>query len=264
MILVKKDQLNQITALFEGIEDSMVKACLQGYLGNAYVKSLDKPKAALIVSGEYSFFGGEPSSDEAEYLVQNLFAVNPSESTVGIFSESKPDWEKLLLSIPRNSPVAVSRFGIVQMDYAFDETVLEGYISAVPKEFELSQFNEDIYCQAMREDWSKEFCEIFSSSEDYLTRGIGFAALNNGKLVSGASSQTVYDGGIEIQIATDKNYTGRGLATACAAALIKECSKRKIRPCWDAANLTSKKIALKLGYEYKGEYMTIHMKPPCY
>lgn len=260
MILVKKDQLSQVASLFSGIEDSMVKACLQGHLGNAYVKSLNEPKAALIVSGEYSFFGGDPNLGEAEYLAQNLFTVNLSESTVGIFPESNPGWEKLLLSISKNSPVAVPRFGIVQKDYDFDKTVIEGYISAVPKEFELSLFNEDIYHQAMKEDWSKEFCEIFSSAEDYLTRGIGVAALKNGKLVSGASSQTVYDGGIEIQMATDNNYTGLGLATACAASLIKECSKRKIRPCWDAANLASKKIALKLGYEYKGEYTTIHMK----
>ena len=71
---------------------------------------------------------------------------------------------------------------------------------------------------------------------------------------------TVYDGGIEIQVATDEKYRRHGLALSCAAALIQECTIRKIRPCWDAANLISKKMALRLGYEYKGEYPTIHMK----
>jgi hypothetical protein len=42
--------------------------------------------------------------------------------------------------------------------------------------------------------------------------------------------------------------------------LIQECKRREIRPCWDAANLTSKNIALKLGYEYRGDYVTIHMR----
>lgn len=260
MILIEKEKLSQVASLFDGIEDSMVKACLQGYLGNAYVEKLDNPRAGLIVSGEYSFFGGDPNTNEADYLIRNLFTVNKSESTVGIFSETKPDWEKKLLSITQNNPTVLKRFGIVQRDYDFDDSILQGYIDSLEKGLILTKFNEDIYNQAMKEDWSKEFCEIFPSAQDYLARGIGFAVLDNGKLVSGASSQTVYDGGIEIQVATDENYKKRGLALVCSAALIQECVKRKIRPCWDAANLISKKMALKLGYEYKGEYITIHME----
>jgi len=46
---------------------------------------------------------------------------------------------------------------------------------------------------------------------------------------------------------------------SCAAAFLLTCQHRGIRGCWDAANRTSRKMALKLGYEYKGEYTTIHM-----
>lgn len=70
---------------------------------------------------------------------------------------------------------------------------------------------------------------------------------------------TVYHGGIEIQVATRESYGGKGLAMACSAALIRECVRRGIRLCWDAANLTSKHMALNLGYEYRGEYLTIQM-----
>jgi hypothetical protein len=49
--------------------------------------------------------------------------------------------------------------------------------------------------------------------------------------------------------------TGVGLAQS-----ILECMRRNIRPCWDAANLASKTLALKLGYEYSGEYLTIQMQ----
>lgn len=261
MIEVGKEQMDRIAPLFEGIEDSMVKACLQGYMGNAYVDTLNAPDAALIVSGEYSFFGGNANSKEAENLVRNLFSVNKSSSTVGIFAEDKPDWENRLLAVPENNPVIVPRFGIVQKDYEFDHNVLQSFADNLPECFVLAQFDEGIYHQAMKEDWSREFCETFSSAEDFLSRGFGFAALENGKLVAGASTMTVYDGGIEIQVATDINYRKRGLAMPCAAALLQECMKRKLRPCWDAANLISKKMALKLGYEYKGEYTTIHMKP---
>ena len=55
MIQLNKSQINLAAQLFEGFEDSMVISCLQGYMGSAYVETLNNPSAALIVSGEYSF-----------------------------------------------------------------------------------------------------------------------------------------------------------------------------------------------------------------
>jgi GNAT superfamily N-acetyltransferase len=164
------------------------------------------------------------------------------------------------MSCSRNNPEVVPRYGIVQKDYDFDLNKLQAFIDAIPDGFTLVPFDEAIYHQAMSERWSMEFCETFASAEDYLKRGFGYAVLHNGKLVSGASTMTVYDGGTEIQVATHDAYQRKGLAMPCSAALIKECTRRNIRPCWDAATLISKKMALKLGYEYKGEYTTIHMK----
>jgi GNAT superfamily N-acetyltransferase len=260
MIEVNKKQMGRIAPLFEGIEDSMVKACLQGYMGNAYVRTLDSPKAALIVSGEYSFFGGDPHTQDAAYLTDRFFDVCPSEASVGIFADNRPEWGSVLMSCAKNHPAELPRFGIAQKDYDFDKKLLQGFADSLPKGFELAAFDEAIYAQAMAADWSREFCETFASAEDYLRRGFGLAALADGELVSGASTMTVYDGGCELQVATHEKYRQRGLAMACSAAMILECVRRGIRPCWDAANLASKKMALKLGYEYRGEYLTIQMR----
>lgn len=222
---VEIEKRNTIAPLFEGIQDSMVIACLQGIMGEAYVARKTEPKAAMIVSGEYSFFGGDPTSPDARELVQNLFRVNESDRTVVIFNDQ----------------------------------LLQRYMDAIPEGYQLAPFDEDLYHQAMAEDWSREFCEVFPSAEEYLNKGFGFGILKEGRLVSGASTMTVYHGGIEIQVATRESYGGKGLAMACSAALIRECVRRGIRPCWDAANLTSKHMALNLGYEYRGEYLTIQM-----
>lgn len=56
MVKVEKNRLGEIEDLFKGIQDSMVIACIQGYMGDAYVDKLPKPTVGLIVSGEYSFF----------------------------------------------------------------------------------------------------------------------------------------------------------------------------------------------------------------
>ena len=259
MIRIEKGNISVVAPLFEGLDDSMVTACLQGYMGDAYVRAADRPDAALIVSGEYSFFGGDPGSGDAKYLVAHLFDVVEGDGTIAIFADAEPGWERALISCRKNNPKAVPRYGILNKDYEFDLEKLQAFIDGLPEGFTLAAFDEAIYWQALAEDWSKEFCKTFASAGDYLERGFGYAALYCGKLVSGASTMTVYDGGAETQVATREDFRRKGLAMPCAAAFIKECARRKIRPCWDAANLVSKNMALKLGYEYKGEYTTIHM-----
>ncbi len=248
-----------IADLFEGIEDSMVIAYLQGYMGEAYVDKYPDPTIGIIISGEYTFFGGDPNDKRAGELVKAVFDFNPSHETVAIFSDDRPEWEKTILSIPENHPVSTPRFGIAQKDYEFDKERLRSFIDDLPSGYIIKPFDTDLYDQAMSEDWSKEFCETFDSAEAYLSKGFGYAAAHNGKLVSATSTMTVYDGGTEIQIATHPEYRKKGLALPTAGAFILECMDRGIRPCWDAANEASLHMALKLGYEYKGEYITVQM-----
>ncbi len=260
MIKVQKESLNELKRLFEGIQDSMVIACIQGYMGTAYVDKLPNPSVGLIISGEYSFFAGDTQAECAVQLVETLFELNESHETICIFPDDEPEWEDTLMKIKRNNPTAVSRYGIVQKDYNFDETLLKSYINKLPKGYILVMFDEELYNQALAEDWAREFCETFESAKDYLNRGFGYAILYHKKLVAGTSTMTVYDGGAEVQVATHPDFRNKGLGMICAAAFILECQRKGIRACWDAANLISKKMALNLGYEYKGEYTTIHME----
>lgn len=73
-------------------------------------------------------------------------------------------------------------------------------------------------------------------------------ALHGGKIVSGASSYTVYPGGIEIEVDTRPDYRRRGLARACAARLILDCLNRSLYPSWDAHSQASLALAQQLGY----------------
>lgn len=259
MVKVEKENRGQIAELFKGIQDSMVIACIQGYMGEAYVDKLPDPETGLIISGEYSFFAGDAQSQQAAWFARNLFQLYDGDTTVCIFPDDEPQWEQVLLGAAENHPKPVERYGIVQKDYVFDEALLAGYIEKLPPGYELKMFDKDLYEQAMEEEWSREFCETFASAEDFLSRGFGYAAVQEGKLAAGTSTMTVYDGGTEIQVATHPQHRRKGLAMVCAAAFVLECQKRGIRGCWDAANEISKKMALALGYEYKGVYMTVHM-----
>jgi len=262
MIHVQKEDRKAMAPLFVGLEDSMVIAYLQGFMGDGYVDQMPDPRVGLIVSAEYCFFGGDTNLKEARELAEHLFETTPLDQMIAIYPDQQTGWLDLLMGIEQFRPASLPRFGIVQRDYEFNLEKLEAIAANVPADMKLVRFNEELYRQAMSEHWSMAFCEAFASAEDYLTHGFGFGITDQGRLVAGASTMTVYDGGTETQVATRTGYEGRGLALACAAAFIMECERRGMRPCWDAANEASLHMAQKLGYEYRGLYMTVELNRP--
>lgn len=262
MIHVIKEDRKAMANLFDGLEDSMVIAYLHGFMGDGYVDRMPNPRAGLIVSAEYCFFGGDSSLPEAKELAEQLFDVTPLDQMIAIYVEKQSGWFDLLMSLDRFRPVSLPRFGIVQRDYEFNMEKLKAIADNIPEGMALVRFDEELYRQAMSEHWSMAFCEAFASPEEYLTQGFGYGITEQGRLVAGASTMTVYDGGTETQVATRAGYEGRGLGMACSAAFIMECDRRGMRPCWDAANEASLHMAQKLGYEYRGLYMTVELNRP--
>ena len=258
MICADNTDRSKLAFLFDGIQDSMVIAYLQGYNGTCYVDQLPNPTYGIIVSGEYSFYGGDAKA--ARPLLEKLSDYITGSASTAIYADHA--WCDELLKYPQNNPAEVQRHGIVQKDYKFDTEMLSGFASNIPDGYEIVLFNEELYNQSLEEEWSAEFVEGFKSAEDFLTNGFGAAAIekSTGKLIAGAATQTVYDGGGETQLATHPDYRGQGLAIAVASAFLLEGQKRGLRICWDAANLTSKHIALKFGYEDAGVYSTVHLK----
>ena len=256
---VKIDDRRKMEHLFKGIWDSMVISYMQGYQGEGFVNDISNPEYGVIVSGEYTFLGGNPGAAGAREMIENISDYNEGSETTFIYSPENLGWRDLILECHPYRTEEVLRYWIVQRDYDFDEELLAKFINALDR-YEITPFDMEIYEQAMAEEWSREFCETFEDGVDYLSRGFGFGIMDNGKLISGISTMTVYDGGTEIQIATHPDYRRRGLALPCAAKFILEAKKRGIRPCWDAANETSRHMAIKLGYEYNGEYSTVHME----
>lgn len=265
MIKVKLSEIEDIAKIremFEGIQDSMVISFFQGYMGDLWLDSLEKPMTGLIVSGEYSFYGGDVGTQGALSLGESLFDFIHGKKTTAIYSQSRMDWRDRLLTFDCFTPQEIIRHGIVQKDYTFDKVKLEAFMEEIPKGYSIRSFDEELYNNALKEEWAEEFCDTFSSYEEYKKRGFGYGVLKDDLLVAGASTMTVYNEGFEVQVATMEDYRGQGLALAASAALLLEGMRRGVRPCWDADNEASLHVALKLGYEYMGEYSTVRLYRP--
>lgn len=236
-------QLEQIAPLFAGWEETMVWSYLQGCMGYAIVDQEEAPKAAQIVVGDFCFFTGEPQ----DQLIRQAGAP--------ILVPKDGAWAQRMEEVLGKSVEKALRYAICKEPGRFDRKTLHQFAQALEQPFSLRLFDRDLYDQAMAEPWSRDFCGLFQDFADFQRRGLGVGVVQEGRLVAGASSYSVYRGGIEIQIETREGYRRQGLATACGAELILLCLEKGLYPSWDAHDLRSVALAEKLGYRRREPYV---------
>ncbi len=242
------------------LTDTMVLSCLQGCMGAAYADDPDYPRSARLDVADFSFLCGRPDA--------GLVTLKPSGPVVGgkiidrdfmIMIPENGDWASLIERSFGSNCKRVTRYAFHHSAEGFDRERLRRALTLPEDSYEIRRIDRELYEQSLsvswnQRKWASDWCGQFGSYENYRDHGLGMAVLHRGELVAGASSYTYCRGGIEIQIDTREDYRRRGLAYACAAALILECLDRGIYPGWDAQNPYSAGLARKLGYRDAGEY----------
>lgn len=227
-----------MSKLFAGWEAPMVRACLEGKMGR--VQSAGE-ESALAVIGDFCFLAGEASRE--------LLDV----AKAPILVPGSGDWEVLIRTALGERAVPFTRYATRRPPGDRDRLI--HFTEALPQEFQLCPIGKELYFTLMSQGWSRDLCGNFADAEDFLARGLGFAAVGaDGKPAAGAASYAVCDGAIEIEIDTRPEDRRRGLALACGARLILECLDRGLYPGWDAHDLRSLSLAERLGYRLDHPY----------
>ena len=250
MYSLKKEDMYKIAPIFDGWNETPLWSCLQGYMGNAWVDDIRNPKSAQIITGDLCFFAGAPNIE----LVKNIPEYFPSKYILMV--PQNDEWGSMIEHVYGDKYDRFMRYAIKKEPGVFDTEKLQTYVEKLPSEYDIKKIDEEIYNKVKTEEWSKDLCSQFPTYSDYEDYGLGFVALHNDEIVCGASSYTVYDKGIEIEIDTKEEYRRKGLALACSSKLILECLDRGLYPSWDAANKESVALAEKLGYHFDKEYVT--------
>lgn len=235
--------------MFDGMDDTMILSCLQGHMGKAWVNDIKNPKVVQIVVGVFVFFAGDASSDVAEEMLYNL----PKYSLVIVKSN---EWKKCIEEVHKGRVEKVKRYSFEKSSRYLEEERLKKFLKKLPDGYELKKIDSYLAYSKSLQDLSLDITSQYSSIEDYIKKGIGYCILHHDKIVSVASSYSVYDDGIEIEVDTHPDYVRRGFATRVCASLILDCLSRNKYPSWDAANLPSVALAKKLGYIFKEDYDT--------
>lgn len=236
----KLDCAREAAPLFEGWQETMIRSCLEGVMGDVYAD--DRMESAVALIGDFAFCAGRPSEAAAELLAGRNFVIAVPQS---------PPWEKLIDERCAGSR-RVTRYAFKKDGDVFDREKLR--LAAVPDGYGLHMIDRGIFSTCRETPWCRDLVRLFESYGQYRELGLGVVAMKDGLVVSGASSYSAYRGGIEIQVDTNTAHRRRGLAYACCARLILECLGRGLYPSWDAQNRQSAALAEKLGYHFSHEY----------
>lgn len=242
----------KLFSMFKNMEDTCILSCLQGHMGNAWVDDIENPTVAQITVGDFVFFAGDPNIKEAEQLLKNV----PEDFLVIVETEA---WKNQIEAVHQGSFEKFSRYKFRKDPEDLDRNRIQTFLTTLSDGYELKRIDESLANEPSLHEISEDFIGQFHSVDDYVNRGAGFCILYKGQVVCGASSYSIYDDGIEIEVGTDSKHRQKGLATVASAALIIDCLDNGIYPSWDAANLESVKLAQKFGYILEGPYDTYYI-----
>ncbi|MBP3540615.1 MAG: GNAT family N-acetyltransferase [Clostridia bacterium] len=232
--------------LFSGWDETLILSSLSGMMGAVWMDD-DMPDSAMCILGDFAFYTGRPS--------ENLLRFSPEAGPrFMILTPRDPAWEAAIQNVYTGKCQRGIRYAFDRSKARFDRQQLEALAGALPMGYRLQDIDGLLYDECRKLDFTWDFVSQFQDKADYLTRGLGVAALWGDTLVGGASSYSVFPGGIEIEIDIQEEHRRKGLASACAAQLILRCLDKGLTPSWDAANMISVQLAQKLGFDSPREY----------
>lgn len=241
-MVYKLEDTSKVKELFADWQETLIYSCLQSVMGKIYVTDTEKPESAFAFVGCFGFFAGRPDRELVSHKPGGFVILVPqNEAWSALIEECYPAAKK------------VKRYAI-KKDTIFDTEMLRTEISKLPQEYELKQIDADLYDQCLENPVTADFVSAFESKEQYLKIGRGMVILKDRKIVSGASSYTRYNEGIEIEVDTIEPERRKHFATIACSALILKCLEEGLYPSWDAQNMHSVRLAEKLGYEFDHAY----------
>jgi len=242
-----REFLRPLFAGFPGLH-GIVGAVLEGTMGTVRADEATRP-AVAVIELDFYLLAGDPQASSAEAIVRGL---SPPWSVV----TSSEDWEPLLRRIWGTDLQTRTRVGFRPGEW--DRVRLRRFRETLPDGFTLKRVTADDAARFAELEDSLVY--NFPSLDEFAAKGVGFGVEHEGRFVSGCSSFALSIRSLEFEVQTHQDFRGRGLAAACAAAMIEYCVERGLEPCWDAHNDISAALAAKLGFVQPAPYTAYEVR----
>lgn len=256
MIELKKEQLHIIVPICNKSKEVLIRSAMEGKMGRIFVSAPEEPSCCLVVTGDFAYLIGIPPNGKTGVDLREQLYDSCGHRFLVPENERWEAWLEENLDVPFRR---VTRYALKQPEQGFEKETLQSYIKQIPKDYEIVKMDDQLYQEALEEEWSRDFCSNYRDCRHFMEEGLGYAAKKEGKLASGCAAYGISSNMMEIQVQTKKEHQRQKLALACSAAFLLDCMEHGICPNWDAANLQSVGLAEKLGYQFDEEYMVYQL-----
>ncbi len=243
-----KAKLEKLYTTHERI-DLAIESILEGKQGTSirlWVDHSVNPKISAIRHGSFIRFAGDPGEDtKAVAFIRGLGTP--------LFVQPSPlKWVRLLEEEygERLKQMRRYKFSSGQLS----KSHLIGVIRASRWGDAVRKLEQQQVKDLSGDDWGKFHFLNYARPEELVERGMGYYIEAGGEIASCCTSTLSSSKGYEVNIITKPAYRRQGMAQAVAARFIIACLEKNLEPHWDAANESSKNLAIQLGYEAVGDY----------
>ena len=218
--------------------------------GFVYANSRD-PETVLVgtETGIYFVAGKEDNEKFNNFLFELYFQRKSNDLRFTLFS-STASWDSVIQRLFNNNLNQVSRYS-----YIYDHKKKAHNKGLTDSEYSIRRISEEQITSSL--EFNKDYYnEYWGSVSNFTEKGFGYCILHKGKVVSECTSIFSSLQFAEIDIETNEDYRGQGLASIVAKAFINHCLKDEIIPRWDCDILNKQSIILaeKLGFINPNKY----------
>ncbi|PYS84874.1 MAG: hypothetical protein DMF67_03090 [Acidobacteria bacterium] len=222
--------------------------------GQVFADGRDEPGNAVVVTdfGFMLLLGAEPGETFDEGFARLLAAGGEIKPSYLLWYSPPAGWQRRLDAL---GPDAARRRERVRFRFNEERAGWLGEPVVAPDGFELKSLTSDLIPKTEKFGVKLD-SRFWASAADFVENGVGVCLTKGGEVVSLCYAAAVADGLAEVDVVTDPEFRGRGLAGVATRQFIKECLGRGIAPTWDCFdyNAGSVKLAEKLGFSLASSY----------
>lgn len=220
--------------------------------GFVYADDSDSPRTIFVGtdSGLY-FVGGADSNDEFHKHFLKFCSSELKEGRQFTLFSGNGGWDRRILDCFKKELKKSSRYSFTFHPEEYD-------VEEIHLQESFTVHRLDAATIRSSHEFNLEYYERFwGSAEHFLEKGFGYSVMKGDAALAGECT-SIFRGKVyaEIDIYTNDEYRGMGVAKKAGQAFIDHCLKNGMIPRWDCKveNLASMKLAERLGFHEPSSY----------
>ncbi|MFD2043392.1 GNAT family N-acetyltransferase [Ornithinibacillus salinisoli] len=221
--------------------------------GVVFVDDLNQPSTVLIGTNNGIYFiAGNGENTKLNHMFFDFYKQQTAGSgqRFTLFSATR-SWDHIIRNLLKEEALQMNRYL-----YKFNpRKYMEGKKKQLPVGFTIEEISKDTIERSTNFN-NTYYDEYWDGVTNFLKHSFGFCVLYQGRVVSECTAIFMGQSIVGIDIFTQHEFTGNGLAYILGKAFIDKCLKQGLTPSWDCdvKNVSSLNLANKLGFENHVEY----------